>query len=321
MARVVSRRQLARPRVDPRGLGGIVACLSPLGWLSAAAAAAWVVIGLEPLTSLGVLGQAAPTDIARSVVSTVGDAALVALPAGLELGFPRVRRVNPWLWRGFVLLAVATVASPLVRSAQGWISETLDPGMEQAFDPSTALGLAFVLLSLAPVLLTIGALWAASDGLGDAGARPRRPVLQVVVAAGLAITLLAYAPLLGPALDMTKAIGWANLASLLLSLLETALWFAVGVRLVSGGVQGLLPRAGWMLGLLAGLLVLVLHAGVPVLVAIGTDSAGLPPVLPIINSALGVLLLAAALAGLGRGTRRRTIRAPLMRLFVVRPTA
>jgi len=319
LAHVVHRQRVTHRRADPRGLDGIVACLSPVGWLSLALAVLWMVVGLQPLTSPGVLNQSELAAIAMRILSTAADAALVALPAGLELGYPRVRRRNPWLWRGVTLMAVAQLARPVIKLLQTWIVENLDPGTEQVFNTGTALGLGFLLVSLLPGLLLIGALWALSDGLFDAGARPRRLVVPVMAVAGVVVTLLAYLPYLGEGLDLSTANGWTNLLGLSLSLLQIALWIAVGVRLVFGGAMGLLPRSAWLIGLLAGVLILLLRFGSPVTLSVSQD-LGLGPIISGIDSALGILLLSSVLEGLGRGTRRRRILAPALRLFVVNPT-
>jgi hypothetical protein len=316
---IVNRRRAARRRPEPRGLDGVVACLSPVGWLSAGLAVVWVIAGLQPLTNPGVLGQAGFAALAMHVFRTMGDAAMVALPAALELGYPGVGRRNRRLRRGFVLLALAGVLRPVLGFAQTLIVNTMDPGSEQVFDPATALGLAFTLLSIASGLLLVGGLWATSDGLADAGASPRRLVVPLMAVAGAAVTVIAYLPYLGQGLDMTKVAGWVNLAALALSLLQIGLWIAVGVRLVYGGVMGLPPRPAWLAGLAAGVLILVLRFGSPAALAIQQD-LGLGPILSGIGSAMGILLLLAAIEGLGRGTRRRRIRPSLVCLYVLHPT-
>ena len=114
-----------------------------------------------------------------------------------------------------------------------------------------------VLLSLGASVLGIAGAWALSDGLSDAGARPRRAIVVGVVAAGTALALYAYLPLYGfftegVVQETDKLLWWLNLGGLLLGFVDIALWLMVGVRLLAGLPFGLRPRRAWVLAAVAG---------------------------------------------------------------------
>ena len=51
------------------------------------------------------------------MLAALRPAAVVAMPAALELGVPGARRRTPWLMRGLVLLALEELARPAIRVA------------------------------------------------------------------------------------------------------------------------------------------------------------------------------------------------------------
>jgi hypothetical protein len=284
------------------------------------------VADLRPLADSGVIGVAPWSSIAGQVAGAFSDAAMMLVPAALLVGFPGIGRRNPWLFRGAVLLAAAQFARLLLDVVQAWILETLSPGSGGGIDPTTLVGLALALLTLGIGLVSVTGAWSFSDGLSDAGARPPR-VLLAGVAIGLVAAMLAvYWPLLTSGLDLTQVGGWLNLVGFSMSMVLIALYAMLAVRLMTGPFVGLVPSAAWVVGALGGLALLAQRILSPLGVWLSSspEQAGLVAQISLAIVLLGYaawpLLLVAALLGLGRGTRRRQVRAPLMRLFVVNPT-
>lgn len=327
MAQLVSRRVAARRgRPEPQGLGSILACMTPVGWLSVLAAVGIVVVDLRPLVESGVIGTAPWTSIARLLAGAVADAAMVLLPAALLIGFPGVWRRNRWLYRGAVLLAGAQVARALLDVVQAWILEALAPGSGGAVDPSTLQGLAFVMLALGILLASVAGAWSFSDGLSDAGARPSRVLLAVVAIGLVGEMVLAYWPLLTTSVDLAQVPGWLNLVGFSMWMALIALYGVLAVRLMAGPFLALVPRAAWVAGALGGLALVAeqILSALGVWLSSSPEQAGLVAqislVVVVLRFAAWPLLMVAALLGLGRGTRRRHVRAPLVRLFIVNPT-
>ena len=257
MAHLVHRQPAVWTRPEPRGVAGIVACLSPLGWLSLGAAVIAFGAGIQPLFGPGVIGSAPWLNIALQMFRAISDATLFALPAALMIGFPGVAKRNRWLLRGAVLLVLAELARPALSVVEGFVVDALDPGQVQIQDPSTALGLAFALAGLAAGLISIAGTWAFSDGLEDAGGRVRRFVVPTFAALGIAVVLAVYWQAIQQSVDLSTIGGWLNIVGLGLSLLLIGLWIEVGVRLVAGFVRGMVPRPAWVLGGIAGALLLI----------------------------------------------------------------
>ncbi len=184
----------------------------------------------------------------------------------------------------------------------------------------TPLGLAFGVLAVGSGLLLIGGLWSLSDGLWDAGSRPPRAILLVVAAIGAGGTLVAFLPFLGSNVDLSRTLGWLNLASIVLSLVTIALALVVATRLVAGLPARLVPRPAWALGAIAGVGVMVERFGTAVLLGTGGEVEGLNLVIGVASSAAWLILAVAFAAGLGRGAERRNGRRPLMHLYVRNPT-
>jgi hypothetical protein len=325
MATLVHRRLLP-PRPEEAGgpgakLGPLLAPLGPIGWTSALLALVWIVGHLWPSVANGSLDPTKPGAAPVSLLATVGGAALVALPAALELGFgfPAVRRRNPWLLAGFSLFAVAQLSQPVVAFLRDRVVANVDPGMESAFDPGTPLGLALGLLGLASTLIWIAGGVAVIRGLNDARARPPRlPVLILALAVAVSMGLL-YLPYLGPGPVMAL-----NVASLALTLVFVALRVTIAVQLAWGASSRLVPVVAWRLGAVAGALVVLGHLAN--IAAFGVAQAGGPDAdLSLATTLLNLtsvsgagawcLLLAACLGGLGRGTARRAARSRLLHRY------
>jgi hypothetical protein len=327
MAHLVHRQvAVRRGRPEPSGFDAILECMTPVGWLSVMAAVGIVVVDLRPLVESGAIGVAPWTSIAGQLAGALADAAMMLVPAALLIGFPGVWQRNRWLYRGAVMLAGAQFARVVLDVVQVWILEALSPGSGGAIDPSTIEGLAFAVLSLGIGLVSIAGAWSFADGLGDAGARPPR-LLLVGVAAGLvAAMLVVYWPFLTTSIDLSKVVGWLNIVGFTMSMVLIALYGVLSVRLVAGPFLGLLPRGAWIAGALGGAALLVQR----VLSPIGSwlsgtpEQAGLVAQISLVIVLLGYvawpLIMVAALLGLGRGTRLRRVRAPLVRLYVVHPT-
>ena len=333
MATVIHRRMVRRPPrsapatpgsapAEPRGPGAFLAPLAALtviGWASVVVAAAWLVNALWPLVEVGVGDASTWGDKALYVVRVLGDAAPLLLPAALELGVPDARRRTPWLMRGAVLLALAQLARPAIGFVQERFIAALDP-TGQPIDYETPLGFAFGLVTVASALLTIGGQWALSDGLWDAGARPRRAILAAVAAVGVIGTLVAFLPYFGTSIDLTKGLGWLNVASIGLSLATIGLVLVVATRLMSGFPSRLVPRRAWAVAVIAGAGLLVEQYGSALILGAAVQGQTLGVVVVVAGS-IGWVVLAVALAlGLGRGTERRLGRRPLVHLYVRNPT-
>ena len=325
MATRVNRR-LLRPRPGEANgpgakLGPLLAPLGPIGWTSALLALVWIAGHLWPSVANGGFDPTKPGTAPVSLLATIGGAALVALPAALELGFgfPAVRRRNPWLLAGFSLFAVAQLSQPVVGFLRDRVVANLDPGMESAFDPGTPIGLALGLLGLASTLIWIAGGVAVSRGLDDALARPPRlPVLVLALAVAGSMGLL-YLPYLGSGSVMAL-----NVASLGLTLVFVVLRVAIAIQLAWGAWSGLVPVVAWRLGGVAGALVVLGHlANIAAfgVARIGGQNAdgGLATTLLNLTSLSGAgawcVLLAACLAGLGRGTVRRGARPRLLHRY------
>jgi uncharacterized membrane protein len=327
MAQLVSRRiAVRRGRPEPQGLESIMASMTPVGWLSVLAAVGIVVVDLRPLVESGAIGVAPWTAIAGQLAGAFADAAMMLVPAALLIGFPGVWRRNRWLYRGAVLLAGAQFARVLLDVVQAWILEALAPGSGGSIDPSTLQGLAFALLSLAIGLASVTGAWSFSDGLSDAGARPPRVLLAVVAIGLVGAMLLVYRPLLTTGLDLSKVVGWLNLVGFSMSMVLIALYGVLAVRLMAGPFLALVPPAAWVAGALGGTALLAQRILSPLGVWLSSspEQADLVAQISLVIVLLGYvgwpLLMVAAFLGLGRGTRRRHVRAPLVRLFIVNPT-
>ena len=302
MTRVAHRRFLTPAEAKARRPLGPAQRLGPVGWVFTVLAVTWAVVELRPLTEYTAFRSV--SDVALLVVRTLGDVALLALPAGLLLGFPGARRRNPWLFRGLVIISLVQLAQPALRAFQGWVFEQEGPSPYARFDPLYA---AMVLVSLVIAVLALAGAWALSNGLFDAGARPRRTVIVLIVAAVVALELVFLAPVVATNGLAVFRTGILDVVSLAVSVASYAVWVVVGARLVVGSAAGLVPRRAWALGALAGAL-LILEQPAFILFAWASQlteaDLGPAPLIAAMVSSVWVLLFLALALGLGRGTNR-----------------
>jgi hypothetical protein len=327
MARLVHRRvAVRRGAPEPGGLDSILACMTPVGWLSVLAAVGIVVADLRPLIDSGVLGSVPLTSIAGELAGALADAALMLMPAALLVGYPGIGRRNRWLYRGAVMLAGAQFARLLLDVVQPWVLEALVPESGGVIDPTTLQGLAFALLSLGIGLVTIAGAWSFSDGLAEAGARPPRVLLGVAAAGLVGGMLLVYWPYLTSTLDLTTVVGWLNVAGLTMSMVLIALYGVLSLRLLSGPFMRLVPAGAWIAAALGGGALMAQRILSPIGAWLSTSPeqaaivAQISAVIVLLGYVAWPLIMLAALLGLGRGVRRRRVRSPLVRLYVMNPT-
>ncbi len=322
MARVARRRFLTPAEARARRPLSPAQRLGPVGWVFTVLAVTWAVVELRPITEYTAFRSI--SDVSLLVVRTLGDMALLALPAGLLLGFPGVRRRNPWLFRGLVIIALVQLAQPALRALQGWVFEQVDPSAA-GFNPLYA---AMTMVSLAIAVASLAGVWALSDGLSDAGARPRRAAIVLIVAAAVALELVFFVPVVATNGLQVFWNGILDVVSLAVSVASYAVWVVVGARLVAGSAAGLVPRRAWALGALAGAL-LILEQPAFILFAwagqLTGTYVGTAPLIAAMVSAIWVLFFLALALGLGRGTnrgagdRRRIHRYRLSRLGQTAP--
>lgn len=323
MATIIHRRRVRVAGPEPaRGPGARLDTLTWVGWASLVAAFGFLVFGLRPLAEMGDvrswnLGQA--WDIVRG---SLRDASIAFLPAALELGVPEARRRTPWLMRGTVLLALEQVAGPALDWARTQYVELVPEAMERGYD--TPFGLALLMVTLGITILGIAGAWALSDGLADAGARPRRAILVLVVAVGTGLAIMAYVPsylVEGVLTDLGLVMVLATLAGLVLGLLDIAVWLLAATRLASGALLRLRPRTAWVLALVSGLSLIAVQFAMPVFTAWIRVPTEIIYAIGAVSSLGWIALALAFVAGLGRGQARREGPPRRMRLFILNPTA
>ncbi|MHB8893354.1 MAG: hypothetical protein ACYC65_15070 [Candidatus Limnocylindrales bacterium] len=304
MASVAHRRVLTAAEVRGRRRVSPAARLGPVGWVFAVIAVLWLGNELRPLLAWGAFDQLNWGEDATLIVRALGDAAMLALPAGLLLGFPAAGRRNRWLLRGVVLVALAQLARPALDAAQQW---AFDGGFYGPSGEATSpAGLAVTMLSVATGLLSLAGVWSTSDGLAAAGARPRRAAVIAIAAAAVGVQgafIVRY--VVDGEVNMLSAYG-LDLLRIALSLAVIALWFVVAARLLVGAAAGLVPSGAWVVGGIAGGLLLAVQlasTAFQFLGGLGDFSSLVWPVMSIASSAVWVLLLAALAMGLGRDTR------------------
>ena len=326
LATIVHRRPAAALGPEaPRGPGGSFDSLTWVGYASLVAAFGFLVFGLRPLTEMGDPRMWNWGEVPYTIMNPVRSAAVLLLPAALEFGVPGARRAVPWLMRGTVLLALEELLRPLIRAAQSALIEgqMFDFGVEMNYaDPAW---LALTLVSLAVTIIGIAGAWSVSDGLADAGGRPRRAILVLLAAGGTALSLV-YVPVL--AIDPSEPVDASivvavatNLLSFALGLLDNVLWLIIGARLVAGLVpRRLVPRTAWAIGAMAGAALIAVRLTSP-LIFVWIQPDRIVGYVFLYSGTLAWVLLAVAFAaGLGRGRVRRRPRPRRLRLFVLNPT-
>lgn len=327
MATIVHRRPAAGRAAEPaRGPGGTFWSMTRVGWLFAALGAGWFAWNMRFLLDLGGPVQWSWPAVLEAILGAARGAAVVAMPAALEIGVPGARTRTRWLYRGVVLLALEQLLRPVLSQLQQLAFESLGTeALQPSFDQP--LSLALVLAALAINLLALAGTWSLSDGLADAGARPRRWILAGVLAVAMAVTLAAYLPGFGfftegAVFDFSSLALWSNLLGLVVGLIEIALWVVVAVRLLAGFLgRGLRPREAWLYGGLAGLLLLAVRIVYPAILMARIEGEGLALALNAIAAGPWIFLFIAFTAGLGRGRERRAEPPRRVRLFVRNPTS
>lgn len=304
MARVEHRRIVTAAEARSRRPTGAARRLGPVGWAFAGIAVAWLGVELRPLLDWGAFETPSWSGTAMLVVRAVGNAAILALPAGLLLGYPAARRRNRWLFRGMVLLALVQLADPALNAAAGWVRDQSADPFGDGLGPLEA---ALSMLSLATGVMSLTGALAISDGLFDAGARPRRLVIAVIATAGVGLQLAFIVPLIMVnGLEVFRA-GVIDVLRLAVSLALFGAWYVIGLRLAVGFPAGLRPRRAWAVGGVAGAL-FVGERLATVLLSWAVGAGQVPeiagPVTAVIASAVWVLLLVALALGLGRGSDR-----------------
>lgn len=323
MAHLVHRQRMTRRRVEPRGADALKASVSRWGLLALAGAIVYLALELQPVFAPGVLGQVEPIRIVLFILGRLGQAVLISLVLFVELGFPRARKVNRWLWRGALVMAIQPLGRTLLThglQALGGVAPDLAATLS---DNSQIGGWAMWLLTTSLVLPTLSGGLSIGDGLAHAGARPHKGILLIAALAGPVATWFLFAAQISQIVDLSQVIGWLNLVSLLGMMATASVWLMVAARLVMGPREGTNPEAAWFIGFVAGTLMLMDRFGNAAIAVfdpqgtnalLGTLIAGAGGIAPII------LALAFAL-GMARGTRRRRFLPPLTRLYVVNPTS
>ncbi len=299
--------------------------MSRVGWLFMVLGVGWFVWNMRFLLDLGGPVQWSWPAVLQAILGAARGAAVIAMPAALEIGVPGARKRTRWLYRGLVLLSLEQLARPVLSQLQQLAFDSLGAeSMQPSLD--RPISLALVMASLSVSLLALAGTWSLADGLADAGARPRRWILGGVLAAAMAVTLAAYLPgfgffVEGSVFDFSSLALWTNLLGLVIGLVEIALWVVVGVRLVAGALgRRLRPREAWLYGGLAGVLLLAVRVGFPLILMARFEGDGLTLALNAIAAGPWIFLFIAFTAGLGRGRERRAEPLRRVRLFVLNPT-
>lgn len=335
MRTLVHRRQVVRT-VAPRGPGSTVgpllarltAPLTWVGWLSLGGVAYMLILWAWGRVIGGVPSDVGLLDLAGlAVLGQISSLATVLLPAALELGYPGVARRNPWLLRGMLLLALAPLSRPLAGFVQDWASNALfQTGDGRQFIQSDiAFAFGQTLALIGDLLQALGWL-AFLRGLIVARARPRDSVLVAFALAGVAVWVAALLPSFGQLWASDRLIASAsNGLGILVGLCHSAATAGVVAALLTGAFRRLQPHLGWAFGVATAIAMAAANIAVLVQVLLGpwTRSDGTPDywlftALAGLNIGSSLLLLAACLAGIGRGTDLRGDVLPRHRAYVVR---
>jgi hypothetical protein len=222
--------------------------LTWFGWLMGLVAFAWLVFNIRPLFHAGAFSPSERTDDIVTLVQAIAAMAALALPAGIERGAAKARRRAPRLYLAAVLLAAAEAATIGVQ----WV-RTQPLADVDVSDPTQPIVLAYIFLSLVPVLLSMAGLVALILGVWDLGAPRAR---RLLAAAGV-VAAFAYLLTYGPYLDQlfspdAMLVSGLNFMRVVVSLLLIGTTAAAGVALLSGAVANLTPRVSWVLAGLAG---------------------------------------------------------------------
>jgi hypothetical protein len=327
MTALVHRRRLRPVAPEPKGPGGTIGPifvrytwpLTWVGWLSILAAGAFLLWQLPQQLGYRFSDESDTFDVTRwlGLLPTFGDAALILLPAALELGYPNVARRNRWLRAGTALIALQQVGSAATGPLFGWLVDAgiaIDPSADG--DPTVGLQVMFLAVGVGLGVVAVAGWLAFARGLWRAGARPTPRVLMAVVAAIAVPQVVELAIVAVPA-------AWASLSvifgvRLLLGVVEIAASAAVATAFLWGAKERRAPRRAWRIGAIAAVMFAISYAfGLVVVWAQRSEFAPLA-----FTSLLGLgatwplLLMVSCLAGLGRGTEARPSRSRRRRFVV-----
>ncbi|HEY5629086.1 MAG TPA: hypothetical protein VIR16_06210, partial [Candidatus Limnocylindrales bacterium] len=332
MRAFIHRRQILPPTAESSGPGStvgpvlrrLIAPLTWIGWLSLLGAASSLVVWLWGRVMGGVPSDVGQDFATLGALRQLASFATILLPAALELGYPGVARRNPWLLRGTLLLALALLSGPLTSFVWDWASNALfgDGGQFDQSDIAFALAQA---LALAGALLQALGWLAFLRGLMVARARPRDAVLLAFALAAVALWVGALLPSFDQLWASDRPIFSAtNVIGILVGLCHAAATAGVVAALLSGALRRLQPRLGWAFGLATAIAMAAATIAIPVQVLLGpwTQPDGsqdywLLNVYTALNIGASLLLFAACLAGIGRGTDARRDVMPRRHAFLV----
>ena len=298
MGRIEHRR-----RRGPAARGTGLRRLPVVGVVFVALAALVAVLELWPIVTELSLGTTTwPGEIPQLLPGAARAAAMVLLPAAVAWGSPTRYRVNGWLWKGALIVAVIQVLRYPLDAARDAILGALVEGGAELNDPVPMLVNVGVGLGLAA--LSILGVWALGEGLKDAGGRSRVAVVVAgVLAVSLGLLLLVPAFMAGT-VTLTLALV-PDLLSVLLNVLYVFANALLAGRAIAGALRGVRPALAWRVGAIGGAVVFL----VPVLslALLLLNSYVLTDGTPLSFSFLGVMtclgwpLVALALAmGMGR---------------------
>lgn len=244
MGRIVHRRRLPSART-PSGIRRlpIVGRAFLLIAVVVAAGELWPAINAAMLGVTDLVGQ-----FADVLPTTLRNAAIVAMPAAVLWARPRVRRTNPWLWKGVLIVATIQLARYPAEFVQTRLLETQGTaGVDDQLLFLTVNGISLILAFLSAL-----GVWAVTEGLKDAGARLSNAVVAVLAVGVAAVVIVVFG---GPAYEEIRAGMSLQLAMALVSVLANAVFlFALALLAARGSVgaiRRLEPPAGWRVGALA----------------------------------------------------------------------
>ena len=269
-----------------------------LGWLCGGLAIGWLIINVRPLFHAGAFGEAELTQDVVTLVQAIAAAAALALPAALERGAAKAWQRARWVYVAAVALAFAELSTILVQQVRERFLADVDVS-----DPNQPITLAYVFLSLIPVIASIVGLLALAVGLRDLGARARTWFLVVVGIVVAAAMLVTYLPYFGQMFSLdAMLVTVLNAIRLTVSLVLLGSTAVAGAALLTGAIGNLTPRAAWVLAGLSGACYFLSTLGRIVLgITLSQDTLTmLSYVTFALEAAAPVLLLLSFAAGLAR---------------------
>jgi hypothetical protein len=316
MTTLVHRRTLQPVVAEPRGPGGTIgpilarytAPLTWIGWLSILGAAGYL-IWRVPLLWQGAFsdesGEFNPVHV-LGLLPMVGNAALILLPAAVELGYPNVARRNRWLRTGAALIALQRVGSTASGPLSGLVlSAGLGQDGSADTDPAVVVQGMVLAVDVGLAVVLVAGWLAFAYGLWRAGARPSQSVLMVVVGAVVVLQALVLG------IEVLSA-DWTSVSGvtlgifgvrILIAFADAAATAALTITLLWGAKEGLLPRRAWRIAVIAAFMsAIALVFGQFVILVLTSDLATLALNVTLdVAAAWPLLLMVACLAGLGRG--------------------